>query len=50
MANANGKGGYPGTRFLTRAFEATKDGVMVIFGRVFGPALEARVRKLNGKP
>ncbi len=47
-AGANGRGGMPGTRFMSRAFEATKDQVVKIFGSEIGPAIERRAQKLRG--
>lgn len=47
--NADGSGGHSGTRFLTRAYEATKSQVVENFGREFGPAVEAQAAKLAAK-
>lgn len=41
--------GIRGTRFLTRAFEATKDQVAKRFGEKIGPAIEARAAKIAKK-
>ena len=46
---ASGKGGQPGTRFLTRAFDATKDLVLRTFAAELGPAIDDRVKKLAAK-
>jgi HK97 gp10 family phage protein len=49
--NKDGKGRVQGTRFLTRAYEETKELVVKRFGERMGPAIEARAAKLakNGK-
>ena len=47
--NANGKGGYKGKRNLTRAFEATKQGAVAIFGKTFGPALEKSAARIAAR-
>jgi HK97 gp10 family phage protein len=47
--NKSGKGGMKGTRWLTRAYESTRDGVSAIFGAEIGPAIEKRAAKLAQK-
>jgi HK97 gp10 family phage protein len=47
--NANGRGGMKGSRFLTRAFDATKDVVLKNFEAEIGPAIERRVQQLAAK-
>lgn len=47
--NKNGKGGYKGTRWLTRAYQSTRDGVSAIFGAEIGPAMEKRAAQLAKK-
>ncbi len=51
-ANASGKGAMPAQRPLTRAYDATREGAVVIFNRIFGPAIEksaARIAARNAK-
>jgi hypothetical protein len=51
-ANASGAGGMVGTRYFTRAFDATKENAIRIWGKTFGPALEksaARIAARNAK-
>ena len=45
-ANANGTGGMLGSRFLTKAYEATKEQVVTIFGREIGPAIEKQAARI----
>lgn len=47
--NADGKGGYAGTRFLTRAFKSTVGQVPVIWGRKFGEAFERHAKRVAAK-
>lgn len=47
--NANGKGGIRGTRFMTRAFEATAQQVLKILETELPAAIERRVMKLATK-
>lgn len=41
--------GIRGTRFLTKAFDATRDEVVRRFGQQIGPSIEARAAKLAKK-
>jgi hypothetical protein len=41
--------GTKGTRFMTRAYEATKQEAVAIFGRVFGPAVEKQAARLAAR-
>lgn len=45
-ANADGKGGMPGTRFMTRAFDATAATVLSILETELPAAIERRIVKL----
>jgi HK97 gp10 family phage protein len=47
--NKGGKGGMKGTRWLTRAYESTRDGVSAIFGAEIGPAIEKHAARLAQK-
>jgi hypothetical protein len=47
--NADGQGGLSGTRFLTRAFEATADAALQILKSELPLAVERRVKKLAAK-
>lgn len=47
--NADGTGGLPGLRWLTAAFESTKDTVVKRFGERFGPGVEKHAAKLAAK-
>lgn len=44
-ANADGKGGIEGTRWLDRAFDGSKAEVISIFAREIGPAIMRRFEK-----
>lgn len=44
-ANAEGGGEMQGTRWLTRAFEATSAAALRIFGATIGPAFEKQLTK-----
>ena len=47
--NADGKGGMPGTRFMTRAFEATSATVLEILERELPAAIERRIAKIAAR-
>lgn len=47
--NADGKGGIRGTRFMTRAFEATAQQVLRILEKELPEAIERRVVKLAAR-
>lgn len=47
--NSDGKGGMPGTRFMTKAFEATAQQVLRILEKELPEAVERRVVKLAAR-
>lgn len=48
-ANADGKGGFPGLRFMTKAFEATAQTVIATLESEIPVAIAKRVAKLRAK-